>query len=74
MKIIMLIDSIKIILLAIGTNLFAEFLTWLLIYRTPLYKENKKAIKENIEHTMRISKKEIMSNIRPDIFKCLLVM
>ena len=35
-------DSIKIIVLAIFTNLFAEFLTWLFIYRKKDYKENKK--------------------------------
>ena len=35
-------DSIKIIILAIFTNLFAEFLTWMFIYRTKKYKENKK--------------------------------
>ena len=35
-------DSLKIIALAIFTNLFAEFLTWLFIYRTKQYKENKK--------------------------------
>ena len=35
-------DSIKIIILAIFTNLFAEFLTWMFIYRTKKYKESKK--------------------------------
>ena len=35
-------DSIKIIILAIFTNLFAEFLIWMFIYRTKKYKENKK--------------------------------
>ena len=35
-------DSIKIIILVIFTNLFAEFLTWMFIYRTKKYKENKK--------------------------------
>ena len=35
-------DSIKIVVLAIFTNLFAEFLTWMFIYRTKDYKENKK--------------------------------
>jgi len=35
-------DTIKIVILALCTNLFAEFLTWLFIYRTKKYKENKK--------------------------------
>lgn len=38
------LDSIKIILLAIGTNLFAEFLTWIIIYRTKRYRDTKKQI------------------------------
>ena len=37
-------DCIKIIFLAIGTNLFAEFLTWMIIYRTKKYRESKKQI------------------------------
>lgn len=37
-------DSVKIILLAIFTNLFAEFLTWMFIYRTKRYKQTKKEI------------------------------
>lgn len=37
-------DCIKIILLAISTNLFAEFLTWMIIYRTKRYRDNKKQI------------------------------
>ena len=35
-------DVIKIIFLSIFTNFFAEFLTWMFIYRTKKYKENKK--------------------------------
>ena len=38
------IDCIKIIFLAIFTNLFAEFLTWMFIYRTKKYRETKKQI------------------------------
>ena len=37
-------DCLKIIFLAIFTNLFAEFLTWMFIYRTKKYKETKKQI------------------------------
>ena len=37
-------DSVKIILLAIFTNLFAEFLTWMFIYRTKRYTQTKKEI------------------------------
>ena len=37
-------DCIKIIIMAICTNLIAEFLTWMLIYRTKKYRENKKQI------------------------------
>ena len=46
------IDCFKIIFLAIFTNLFAEFLTWMFIYRTKKYKETKKqidALKKKIE-------------------------
>ena len=35
-------DCIKIVVLSIFTNLFAEFLTWMFIYRTKKYKESKK--------------------------------
>ena len=35
-------DCIKIVALSIFTNFFAEFLTWMFIYRTKKYKENKK--------------------------------
>lgn len=37
-------DVIKIIFLSIFTNFFAEFLTWMFIYRTKHYKETKKQI------------------------------
>ena len=35
-------DCLKIVFLSVFTNLFAEFLTWMFIYRTKKYKENKK--------------------------------
>lgn len=61
-------DSIKIICLAIFTNFFAEFLTWMFIYRTKRYKDTKKQIdllnkkieinKESIKgHSKQIDKK-----------------
>lgn len=37
-------DSLLIISLALLTNLFSEFLSWLFIYRTRKYKECKKQI------------------------------
>lgn len=37
-------DGVKIICLSVLTNLFAELLTWLLVYRTKVYKDNKKEI------------------------------
>lgn len=61
-------DCIKIISLAIFTNLFSEFLTWMFIYRTKNYKITKKKIdllnkkiennKENIKgHSKQIDKR-----------------
>lgn len=61
-------DCIKIILLAISTNLFAEFLTWIIIYRTKRYRDTKKQIdalnlkiekaKENTKgHSKHVDKK-----------------
>ena len=62
-------DSIKIICLAIFTNLFAEFLTWMFIYRTKRYKQTKKEIdalnkkieqnKENIKGTSKHIDKKV---------------
>jgi len=39
-----LFDSVVIIFLALLTNLFSEFLSWLLIYRKRKYKDCKKQI------------------------------
>lgn len=39
-----LYDCITIIFLALLTNVFSEFLSWLFIYRTKKYKECKKQI------------------------------
>ena len=39
-----LYDCITIIFLALLTNIFSEFLSWLFIYRTKKYKECKKQI------------------------------
>ena len=36
-------DTIKIVILALCTNLFAEFLTWLFIYRTKKIQRKQKA-------------------------------
>lgn len=62
-------DSIKIICLAIFTNFFAEFLTWMFIYRTKRYKQTKKEIdalnkkieqnKENIKGTSKHIDKKV---------------
>ena len=54
-------DSIKIIVLAIFTNLFAEFLTWMLIYRTKKYKENKKQM-DILSKKLEINKETIKGN------------
>lgn len=51
-------DSLKIILLAVITNLFAEFLTWMFIYRTKRYKECKKQI-DNLNKKIEINKESI---------------
>ena len=51
-------DSIKIIILAIFTNLFAEFLTWLFIYRRKKYKENKKQM-DILSKKLEINKESI---------------
>ena len=51
-------DSIKIVILAIFTNLFAEFLTWMFIYRTKDYKENKKLM-DILSKKLEINKESI---------------
>ena len=51
-------DGIKIILLSISTNLFAEFLTWMFIYRTKKYKENKKQV-DIINKKLEINKESV---------------
>ena len=51
-------DSIKIVILAIFTNLFAEFLTWMFIYRTKDYKENKKQM-DILSKKLEINKESI---------------
>ena len=47
-------DPLKIVVLSIFTNFFAEFLTWMFIYRTKKYKENKRQmdrVSKNLELT-----------------------
>ena len=51
-------DGLKIIGLALFTNLFSEFLTWLLIYRTKKYKETKKQI-DSITKKLDINKESL---------------
>ena len=51
-------DGLKIILLAISTNLFAEFLTWMFIYRTKKYKENKKQM-DILNKKLEINKESV---------------
>ena len=51
-------DTIKIIVLAIFTNLFAEFLTWMFIYRTKKYKERKKQM-DILSKKLEINKESI---------------
>ena len=51
-------DGIKIILLSISTNLFAEFLTWMFIYRTKKYKENKKQM-DILNKKLEINKESV---------------
>ena len=51
-------DSIKIIALAIFTNLFAEYLTWLFIYRKKDYKENKKQM-DILSKKLEINKESV---------------
>ena len=53
-------DSIKIIILAIFTNLFAEFLTWMFIYRKKEYKENKKQM-DSLSKKLEINKESTKS-------------
>ena len=53
-------DSIKIIVLAIFTNLFAEFLTWMFIYRKKNYKENKRQM-DILSKKLEINKESIKS-------------
>ena len=52
------IDCIKIIFLAIFTNLFAEFLTWMFIYRTKKYRETKKQI-DMLKKKIELNKESI---------------
>lgn len=62
-------DCLKIICLSIFTTLFSEFLTWVLVYRTKKYKENKKQIdtinkkieqtKESIKGTSKQNDKKV---------------
>ena len=52
-------DCIKIVFLSVFTNLFAEFLTWMFIYRTKKYKENKKQmdkLTKSLEQTKESTK------------------
>ena len=49
------IDCIKILFLSIFTNLFAEFLTWMFIYRTKKYKENKKQM-DKLTKSLEVTK------------------
>lgn len=63
-------DGLKIIALSIFTNFFAEFLTWLFIYRKKEYKENKKKIdiltkrlEENKEST-KVRNKQLDKKIK----------
>ena len=53
-------DSIKIIVLAIFTNLFAEFLTWMFIYRKKNHKENKRQM-DILSKKLEINKESIKS-------------
>ncbi len=52
------IDCFKIVFLAIFTNLFAEFLTWMFIYRTKKYKETKKQI-DTLKKKIELNKENI---------------
>ena len=52
-------DPLKIVVLSIFTNFFAEFLTWMFIYRTKKYKENKRQmdrVSKNLELTKESTK------------------
>ena len=48
-------DCLKIVFLSIFTNLFAEFLTWMFIYRTKKYKENKKQM-DKLTKSLEVTK------------------
>ena len=63
-------DCLKIVFLSVFTNLFAEFLTWMFIYRTKKYKENKKQMDklsknlEIIKESTKGKKKQIDKKIK----------
>lgn len=65
-------DGFTVILLAILTNVFSEFLSWFFIYRTRKYKETKKQIdllnkkiestKEGLKGKSKVQDKKVKQN------------
>lgn len=58
-----LYDSLIIILLALITNVFSEFLSWLFIYRKKKYKECKKQI-DTLNKKIEVAKESVKGRVR----------
>jgi uncharacterized membrane protein (DUF106 family) len=56
-------DSITIIFLALLTNVFSEFLSWLFIYRTKKYKDCKKQI-DSLNKKIELSKDSLKNKTK----------
>jgi uncharacterized membrane protein (DUF106 family) len=58
-------DTVTIILLAVLTNVFSEFLSWLFIYRKRKYKETKKQI-DSLNKKIESTKESVMKTRQSD--------
>ncbi len=58
-----LYDALIIILLALITNLFSEFLSWLFIYRKKKYKECKKQI-DSLNKKIEVAKESFKGKVK----------